>query len=238
MEVHHHAHHGHGKKSWKSYIWEFVMLFMAVFCGFMAEWQFEHMVENTREKTYIKSIIEDINTDVAQAKDLSKYVTNEIVQVDSLLDNIKTGVIVNDSKESFRLWKASYGFPDFIPNDRTIQQLKNGGGLRLIRKKGASDKIMEYDQMVRTTVLGQNVYNNLVIQEEQVNAMFDFIKLYNNPNDEKVPLTTKGKTMLNEVYGSRSSWKHALKGLQRRFDKIATKGAEIAEVIKKEYGLN
>ena len=33
MEVHHHAHH-EGKKNWKSYIWEFLMLFLAVFCGF------------------------------------------------------------------------------------------------------------------------------------------------------------------------------------------------------------
>lgn len=30
MEVHHHAHH-EGKKNWKSYFWEFSMLFLAVF---------------------------------------------------------------------------------------------------------------------------------------------------------------------------------------------------------------
>ena len=33
MEVHHHAHHSHGKKTWKNYFWEFFMLFMAVFFG-------------------------------------------------------------------------------------------------------------------------------------------------------------------------------------------------------------
>ena len=38
MEVHHHAHH-EGKKNWKSYFWEFLMLFLAVFCGFLAEYQ-------------------------------------------------------------------------------------------------------------------------------------------------------------------------------------------------------
>ena len=40
MEVHHHAHH-EGRKSWKSYFWEFLMLFLAVFCGFLAEYQLE-----------------------------------------------------------------------------------------------------------------------------------------------------------------------------------------------------
>jgi len=40
MEVHHHAHDPalpHHKKNWKSYFWEFLMLFLAVFCGFLAE---------------------------------------------------------------------------------------------------------------------------------------------------------------------------------------------------------
>ena len=49
MEVHHHAHHG-GKKNWKSYFWEFLMLFLAVFCGFLAEYQLEHIFEREREK--------------------------------------------------------------------------------------------------------------------------------------------------------------------------------------------
>jgi hypothetical protein len=34
MEVHHHTLPPHGKKNWKDYFWEFLMLFLAVFCGF------------------------------------------------------------------------------------------------------------------------------------------------------------------------------------------------------------
>jgi len=49
MEVHHHAHHDHGKKNWKSYFWEFLMLFLAVFVGFMAEYQLEHKIEKDRK---------------------------------------------------------------------------------------------------------------------------------------------------------------------------------------------
>src|SRR5687767_7455701 len=44
MEVHHHAPH-RGRKSLKSYFWEFIMLFLAVFCGFLAEYQLEHVIE-------------------------------------------------------------------------------------------------------------------------------------------------------------------------------------------------
>ena len=62
MEVHHHTGHG-GKKSWKAYAWEFLMLFLAVFCGFLAEYQLEHLVERDREKVYIRSMIEDLAAD-------------------------------------------------------------------------------------------------------------------------------------------------------------------------------
>ena len=34
MEVHHHAHTS--RKKWTHYFWEFLMLFLAVFCGFLA----------------------------------------------------------------------------------------------------------------------------------------------------------------------------------------------------------
>jgi hypothetical protein len=48
MEVHHHG-HVHEKKKWKEYVFQFFMLFLAVFCGFLAEYQLEHMIEKQRE---------------------------------------------------------------------------------------------------------------------------------------------------------------------------------------------
>jgi hypothetical protein len=50
MEVHVHDLHkvpGHG---WKHYIFEFLMLFLAVFFGFPAENQREHMAEHQKEE--------------------------------------------------------------------------------------------------------------------------------------------------------------------------------------------
>ena len=47
MEVHSHSHMP--RKKWTHYFWEFLMLFLAVFCGFLAENQREHFVEHQRE---------------------------------------------------------------------------------------------------------------------------------------------------------------------------------------------
>ena len=53
MEVHHHSHTasppaGRAGKKWTHYFWEFLMLFLAVFCGFLAEYQLEHKIESDR----------------------------------------------------------------------------------------------------------------------------------------------------------------------------------------------
>ncbi len=71
MEVHHHAHtpgsdsHRGLRKKWSHYFWEFLMLFLAVFCGFLAEYQLEHKIERDREKVYIKNMYKDLKADTA-----------------------------------------------------------------------------------------------------------------------------------------------------------------------------
>src|SRR6478752_5293011 len=65
MEVHHHP-HSHGKKNFKTYLWEFVMLFLAVFCGFLAEYYLEHRIEKERGNQFIESFYEDLKTDTAK----------------------------------------------------------------------------------------------------------------------------------------------------------------------------
>jgi len=69
MEVHAHTHTA--RKKWTHYFWEFLMLFLAVFCGFLAEYKLEHTIENQREKKYVYSLIEDLKADTA---DLESYV--------------------------------------------------------------------------------------------------------------------------------------------------------------------
>jgi hypothetical protein len=52
METHaHHLHKAPGKNFWH-YFFKFFMLFIAVFCGFMAENIREHKVEEAKGKQY------------------------------------------------------------------------------------------------------------------------------------------------------------------------------------------
>ena len=51
MEVHAHTHTE--RKKWTHFLWEFLMLFLAVFAGFLAENQREHYTEHKRGLQYI-----------------------------------------------------------------------------------------------------------------------------------------------------------------------------------------
>src|SRR5262245_17717802 len=71
MEVHHHAHLASGethttRKKWTHHFWEFLMLFLAVFCGFLAEYQLEHKMERDRVKEYALQMVEGLKKDTAQ----------------------------------------------------------------------------------------------------------------------------------------------------------------------------
>ena len=63
MEVHKHPHHVTHKKKWGEYLLEFLMLFLAVFLGFIAENQREHIVEHEREKKFARRLLSDLQQD-------------------------------------------------------------------------------------------------------------------------------------------------------------------------------
>src|SRR6266567_1284297 len=60
MEVHKHPHHVTHKKKWGEYLLEFLMIFFAVFLGFVAENIRETSVEWHQEKEYMHLMVEDL----------------------------------------------------------------------------------------------------------------------------------------------------------------------------------
>ncbi len=147
MEVHTHTHTA--RKKWTHYFWEFLMLFLAVFCGFLAEYQLEHKIEKERGKQYIQSVYEDLKEDTAM-------LANTIATVSGIIENLKTiatchdAILKNPEINScmLTLFKNSRRIYTFDLTDRTIRQLTNAGGFRLLSKQDA-DSIMKYESLFR-----------------------------------------------------------------------------------------
>src|SRR4026209_843459 len=83
MEVHAHSHTK--RKKWTHYIWEFLMLFLAVFCGFLAENIREHQVERTREKQFIRGLVEDLAEDTSTLSGIVTELDQNVQRMDSLM---------------------------------------------------------------------------------------------------------------------------------------------------------
>src|SRR5580765_2099803 len=76
MEVHSHSHTPRLK--WSHYFWEFLMLFLAVFCGFLAEYKLEHIFEHQRENQYAKILLFDLRADSLYFADRIKLVESRL----------------------------------------------------------------------------------------------------------------------------------------------------------------
>jgi hypothetical protein len=153
MEVHHHAHDPaapHHKKNWKNYFWEFLMLFLAVFCGFLAEYQLEHKIEKERGNQYVQSMIEDLELDLTKINkslEFCKYQKSGLDSLSVLLNN-NTSSDIDIKKEYLLMSKYTMNIGTVLFTKRTISQLKNSGGMRLLTNKISVDEIIKYSESV------------------------------------------------------------------------------------------
>ncbi|WP_462221271.1 hypothetical protein [Ferruginibacter sp.] len=210
MEVHHHTHAAHGKKNWKAYFWEFLMLFLAVFCGFLAEYQLEHKIERDREKVYMQNMLEDLKADTAIYAD---YLARNAV-VRDLLDTITVLIKRPDRKKyisklaySARILTAKWKQIAMVK--RTYEDMKSSGHLRLIRNKEVSGKVSSYYNSLSEL----DTYNNvgMIWANNYAQAMaklFDGEDLLKIIKEKKeIPLTadamiSEDKIAMNELLTS------------------------------------
>ncbi|MBK6826775.1 MAG: hypothetical protein IPG86_07900 [Chitinophagaceae bacterium] len=241
MEVHHHAHTA--RKKWTHYFWEFLMLFLAVFCGFLAEYQLEHKIEKDREKRYISTFIEDLKTDTANIHRVLLFRKQKKERMDSLMLILSTGQAKGRENELYFFGRTLIRTARFISNDRTITQLKNSGSLRLIRNEQAADSMMTYQQLVET--INMNQEDDRIERRAadpyllQIFNPYVFDKMVNligvdRPTDNP-PLRSYDPSIHQDL----AFYIHQLKGsnfiLQSRLAQLNEKAINLIKFLKKEY---
>ncbi|HMJ48907.1 MAG TPA: hypothetical protein VK498_16360 [Ferruginibacter sp.] len=246
MEVHHHSHSTHGKKNWKSYFWEFLMLFLAVFCGFLAEYQLEHIIEKQRAKQYIYSIYEDLKIDNNQLQTLIPQFKEKDKQLDTMLLRIRNITSATGANGIYKYIHEVANYPDFVYTDRTIQQLKNSGSLRLITNKEVSDNIIGYDASVKM----MNIHVTEAIAEQihvirQMNTkLFDMRccpKLGKNVplNSVDYPnpgtLLTYNENIIVEYFNNVQEMKRNYTIQREILEKLLKENIHLQEFLKNEY---
>ena len=161
MEVHHHSHTA--RKKWTHYFWEFLMLFLAVFCGFLAENQREHLVEHKRLIRFANQMVNGLEADTAQQNGVLDVLDFKERSLDSLLyflalpkdDSAKWIGISRNALILENPFRYTYRKPVF-------DQINYSGSLRLFTNQAIQDSLLEY------------IYNGTII-EWQTNAEVEYI---------------------------------------------------------------
>jgi len=248
MEIHPHS--NTPRKNWTHYFWEFLMLFLAVFCGFLAEYKLEHTIEHNRERQFITTMVEDLKSDTAQ---LTSNITNK-KRIVNMIDSMIMYLSEPDYKKygadiyyyARNLTRPHY----FFPNDRTLQQLKNSGALRMIRKMAVSDSIMFYDQQLRYLLLLyeddrviRDAFRDIVgtvFDGKILNSMFDslnFLSNYKRPEGNPA-LFIQNAEAINKLISSVQYLKSVIMGIHTRQYNLKNTASRLILYLQKEYHLD
>ncbi len=176
MEVHHHPHAGH-KKKWTHYLWEFLMLFLAVFCGFLAENQREHIVEHKREKLYMRSMLEDLISDTSEIRQKIEFIDILTAIQKRASDLLFSEDLSDDAiRAMYSFVPTTSSFVVISFETRTESQLKNAGNLRLIRNKEITDSLAIYWKGCRflNEVLLPSYENSRLIVKDLCLSLFNY----------------------------------------------------------------
>ena len=142
MEVHKHPHHVTHKKKWGEYLLEFLMLFLAVFLGFLVENYRESLVNKEKEHHYLQNMVADLKADTADVNFAIYYQQLWCNHLDSALQiPIERLRDINTQDTFFYHFFPYYSWMQaFIQNDNTITQLR-AGGFNLVRNENTIDSI-------------------------------------------------------------------------------------------------
>jgi len=246
MEVHQHTHTA--RKKWTHYFWEFLMLFLAVTLGFFVENQREHFIEGQREKKYIQSFYEDLTADERDLEININYLRAQKLEADSLqllMKNIDTKKPANRIYMYLRgVTRSSGGL--LYPNDRTIVQLRNAGGMRLIKNKSVSDSMVGYYRTIDIIkyLMEESLINKRTLREKYTPLLHagDFTKIV----DSSARIIDPGETLylrkadadiINECLIEINRIENINSSLAIMIRSLKEKAGRIKNFIKTEYHL-
>jgi hypothetical protein len=252
MEVHHHSHtadhNSHrGRKKWTHYFWEFLMLFLAVFCGFLAEYQLEHKIEKERELKYIQSLVEDLKSDTGLVRLHIEAQKLTIKLMDSLVFFLNNPALMESNGGTvYYIARVAPRSVTFASNNKTFEQLKYAGGFRLIRKSEASNRIMGYYNLIPFVHQLEEIFNNEFSEYKKIAARIFDPEVFRNMENEdgsvkrtndNPQLQNTTPSLLKELAVYSVYLNGTRRGILDVLPELGMKGTELISYLKKEYDL-
>ena len=246
MEVHAHSHTS--RKKWTHYFWEFLMLFLAVFCGFLAEYQLEHIIEHNREKEYMRSMIDDLKIDTASLANTLPSIIKSQSKLDSAIKfyTIHKNPTSSQVTAIGKFSQTGLNSHSVVFTNHTSVQLKYSGSMRLIRNKIVADSIIAYWNGIEVI---ENNFNRL--ENYRIDVRKLALKIFNHYASKYVhdnidsTVTIETSSLLDnspKLFGEYINYLEILSAVYRfsysvKIMNQISSGERLIELIQKEYHL-
>jgi hypothetical protein len=243
MEVHHHP--NVEKKKFKEYFLEFLMIFLAVTMGFFAENLRENVSDSHKTHQFARSLVQDIKIDLQECDEVQSTMEEEVKIYDSLLSYMvsKRPVWTNNAYYLFcKTTEDDY----FLPDNKTIDQLKSTGSLRLFETGDASDTIASYYQsssnLIDYGITFRKIfddYHNLAMQVFDYSQVGDMIQQPAKLLDSSLhlELLTDDKKVIKRAYNELFVVRLISIDYINDVKKLKKRGLSCANFLKEQYGI-
>ena len=138
------------RKTWRDYVFEFTLPFLAVMAAFLLNTERENYTERNLEKQYIKSIISDFNDDVKLIDEQITFHKMRIGEMDSLIEMLEKPKSIKDFDRLYHLNRFATRNVTFANNEGTFEQMKNSASFRLIHNQEVANEIIDYYLKIKT----------------------------------------------------------------------------------------
>lgn len=191
------------KRKWTSYFKEFLMLFLAVFAGFMAENYRDKLTEEAWAKDLAINLYEELKADsaIVEIKTENRIKQEKALQElmfyfeDSSLTDVSKTFVVNFS------YGISFRTPSlFEPRTVILDQLKNSGSLRYFKNRELQKLIGDLSVAIYNINDRQRLETD--IRKEYINPL---IVLHYDYDFHRMLIKDSGVTNVNAVAGYEAS---------------------------------
>ncbi len=246
MEIHHHLKHSDKPRKYKEYLFEFLVIFIAIIGSFFAENIREHFIDRHKEKEYMISMLQDLKVESKRLKNSIDVNNAQIKGLDSLLNVMNNKLIGNEINKFYYFnFKYAYSYNAFMSVDRTLNQLMNAGGLSLIKDRAVSDEIMIYSNSIKGILnqaeLLEMRYQKILDQQKDIVDIQAVMMLKQESSildlKEYPNLLATDKKTINAYYFTITSFKGSMIGYTQRLDDLLKQNTLLIQLIQKEYSL-
>ena len=122
------------------------MLFLAVFCGFLAEYQLEHKIERDRSKQFLQTMLVDVQTNIKILDSLLNQDETMIANYDLLVNWLLPDSATID-RGAFARKMGAVWIRNYFVRKETYDQMKASGALRYVGNIEFQKKLMDYERI-------------------------------------------------------------------------------------------